>query len=267
MDVNNISNQNINSLGNVQQQVLGGVATGQKIDKSSDDVAVLAISENLIMRRSELATSLQSLNEGIAMSEIAQRGLEDQKDILEQVRTKTLEAMNTTTSQEGKYAIKNEIQKQLEQFVTIANNTTFNNQNLLRPNGKDNELVISTANNSFSIGILDTSMIGNTILSATANSNFNNEDLSNILSKIDAGSAHIDNFLNDFSAAENQMKSSAKNTISEQVNLARANSSLTDADFGKEVTDFNKSNVMTQVGYLVASQANAVQEHNVRLLR
>lgn len=265
MEVNNISSQNLNNLNNVSGQSLEKIASGSSLTKASDDASSLFISEALSVQRNELAQSLQNLNDGIAMTRIAEDSLLEQKSILEQIRVKTLEAMNATTSQEGKDAIQNDIQKMIEQYNNISEQTTYNGLPLLQPNANgETSIHITTSSDSFSLEIGDTSTISQTLQNYL--NSFTYEDMQNMLGTIDQGINTINEFINEFASASSQMESSARNTLTEQVNLARANSSLTDIDFGAEVTDFNKTNLIAQLGFLAASQANAMQEQNVRLL-
>ncbi|MEA1914942.1 MAG: flagellin [Campylobacterota bacterium] len=262
MEVNNVNQ--LNNLGGLQQQSLERISTGLSINDAADNAASLSIADSLKMQRSELSQSLQNLNTGIAVSNIADGALTSQIDILSDMRTQVLEAMNGTTSQEGKDAIQNELQKMMENFQNIAGSTTFAGQNLLTNPDGENQFTVATADNKTTIDLPATDTMGAEL--QTLLNDFSNEGLSNILNKIDSTVDQLQDIRSDFGSTAGQMQSEARNTISAQIDMARANSSLTDIDFGAEVSDFSRSSIMSQVGYLVATQANAVQEQSVRLL-
>jgi flagellin len=265
MEVNNISSQNLTNLNNVSSKSLERISTGLAINKASDDASSLVISDALRLQRSELAQSVQNLNEGIAMTRIADSALADQKGLLEDMRTKTLQAMNGTTSQEGKEAIQKDIQKMLDQFNNISQQTNYNGTSLLQPSAEgETSINIATSSDTFALEVGDTSNVSANIQGFL--DDFTPESMQNMLAAIDSGIDTVSQYASEFASASTQMESSARNTITEQVNLAKANSTLTDIDFGAEVTDFNKNNLMSQIGYLVASQANTVQEQSYKLL-
>lgn len=257
---------NLNSVNNTHQNPLEKIATGLKINQAADDASNLVISEALQGRRSDLAQSLENSNQGIALTRIATDGLESQKDLLVDVRDKLIQANTDTTSAEGKDAIKQEVTKLVDQFKNISETTKFANQSLITQDGTNPTIDISTADETISVTTPNTGSIADDLKTLIQNTDFNTGDIGAIIDRVDLATNQLDGSLGDFGSAENQLASNARNSITEQVNLARANSSLTDIDFGKEIGDFSKTNIQAQIGYLVSTQANAAQEQNVRLL-
>jgi flagellin len=264
MEVNNISRQSLTNQTNVMNQQLESVATGLKIKSAADDAAGLFISENLKVDQSELSQSVRNLNEGIAMTRIADGAISEQKNILEQIRVKTLDAMNATTSSDAKDAIKQNIENLVSQFNNIAESTNFNGQQLLTTEDGNDQINITTNTDSYTMEVGNTPDIANTLSGFLEN--FTNEDMQSILNAVDSGIDTLSQYAAEYGTTANQMESAARNAITEEINIANANSQLKDVDYGKEVTDFNKTNLMTQMGYLVAAQANTVQEQSYKLL-
>jgi len=265
MEINNI-NSNINNVNQSQNSSLERISTGLKINQAADDAASLSISDSLRLQRSDLSQSLQNLNQGIALTRIASDGLDNQQEILGDIRQKLLQANTDTTSVDGKEAIKQEVLKLTEQFQNIAQTTTFADQKLITPEGTSTTLDISTADETFSLDIPNTGQIANELTTLIGATDFGTGNIAAIIDRIDVASNQVSSAQSDFGSTENQLASSARNSITAEVNIAKANSSLTDIDFGKELTDFSKANILTQIGYLVSTQANAVQEQNVKLL-
>jgi len=265
MEVNSL-NSNINSVNNAQNSSLERISTGSKINQASDDASSLAISDALRLQRSDLSQSLQNLNEGIALTRIATDGLQSQQEILENIKQKLLQANTDTTSAEGKESIKQEVIKLSDQFKSISESTRYGGQQLITPDSANTTLDISTADDTFSIDIPNTGQIANELSTLIGTTDFGTGDIGAILDRVDLASTQVSDALTDFGSTENQLESSARNSITAEVSIARANSSLTDIDFGKEITDFSKANILTQIGYLVSTQANAAQEQNLKLL-
>lgn len=262
MDVNNV--QQLNNIGNLQQQSLERIGSGLKINSASDDASSLAISDSLGLQRSGLAQSISNLNQGIAVTNIADRALGSQIDILSDIRTKLLEASTDTTSPEAKDAIQQEVQKQLEAFTQIADSTSFANQQLLSSQNQSGEFTVTTENGETTLDIPTTDTIGEEL--QTLSNDFSDTGIENLLNKVDNAVDILQEARSEFGSSANEFISQARHSISSQTAIIEANSTLTDVDFGKEIADFSKSNIQNIIGYIAASQANANQENNVRLL-
>jgi len=265
MEINGL-NSNINSVNNTQNTSLERIASGLQINQASDDASSLAISDALRLQRSDLSQSIQNLNQGIALTRIASDGLDNQKEILEQITTKLLQANTATTSSDGKEAIKQEVSALVEQFKAIGENTKFNDQKLIDNEGVPSTLDISTSDETLAIDVPNTVQIGNELETLVGNADFSQGDIPGIIDRVRTATDELNEAQSGFASTENQLESSARNSISEQVNIAKASSSIVDVDFGKEINDFSKANILTQVGYLVSTQANAAQEQNLKLL-
>jgi flagellin len=134
MDVNPYSSS-IQSFVGVQSNSLEKISTAQAVNKASDDPSALAIADTLGVKQSSISQAIQNFNSGIAMSAISQDAISNQKDLLEQMRTETLKAMSSTTSDEGKDAIADQISKYMQQFDQIADTTNYNGTSLLKTAG------------------------------------------------------------------------------------------------------------------------------------
>ena len=263
MQVDSVSN-NIQSLTSAQAGTLEKLGSGLSINSASDNSSALSISEQLGSQRSTISQAIENLNSGIAMSNIAQGGISQQKNILSEVKTLTLQAMNGTTSSEGKQAISDQITKFMEQFSSISEGTNYNGEKLLSEDAKD--LSIVTNEGEFiDMESSDTKSVGDAISLLIGNMS-NPDDMKALLSALDGGMDQLAQMASKFAASSSQMESSARSEISAQTSLAQSQSILVDADFSKEVSNFSKSNIQVQIGLMAATQANAVQQRNVALL-
>jgi flagellin len=67
-------------------------------------------------------------------------------------------------------------------------------------------------------------------------------------------------------SVQNQLESSGKNLISQQVQTVQAQAEMVGANISQEISSFNKQNVLSQVGSYVQSQSNSMQQSVLRLL-
>ena len=265
MTINNTNT--LPNVGSTQSDLIQKLSTGLEINKASDDASGLLIADNLGIQKSSLAQSVENVSSGIAMSNIAQGAISSQKDILETIRTETLKAMNGTTSQEGRESIANQINKYIEQYEQIADSTNYNGEQLLKTAGdSSDDLSVVGDESIITMQKADTTSISDQLKSFMADFTTNPDSMKNILSAVDNGINTLSAQESEFGSTSNSLESMARNYMSAQTNIANAQSSIMDFDFSKGISDFNKTNIQTQIGYLMQSQANAVQSRTVSLL-
>mgnify|MGYP003459539986 FL=1 len=263
MDVNSI-NSNISTLNTSSSLHLEKASSSKSINKISEDSANLYISE-YNKKRDELSLNVQSLNEGIAITKMAQNSIEKQQEYLGNVQTK----LENANSYEDKNDLKQSINEDLRNFNQVAYETKFKKENIIATNYYDDKksIDINTKNANFSIEKPNTPTYANEIFELSNNSDLNNStNLEQVSSKVRTSSNQLKNTYDDFTEFGNKLEFSAKETIKAQVDLYNENKINKDRNFGQESTDFSKTNVNANLGYLAASQANIVQAQSVRLL-
>lgn len=267
MDVNSVNSQNnLNNVGPLSQQSAQGIQGNQNIVDGEKDASNVLINDIERGNRSSFSYALTNLNEGIATSKITQKALDKQSDDLKSITNKLDTIKDDQTSQEDKVQLKNEIQNILQSFDQTANTTKFNNQNLLNQE-EGNNLNIVTPNASFSIELPNTATLSRDLVSSfnqnDVTTEFGNEVFATTVSQ---NAQKITNASKELQNIEKNIETVARDAIQEQINSYNANASTNDVNFGKETVDFTKTSVSSQIGYLVSSQANIVQEQSVRLL-
>ncbi len=263
MNIN--STNNINSINNAKNSALDRVSTGLAISKASDNSSTLSIATNLESQRSTMHQALGNINSGIAMSNIAQKGIQEQSNILNEINTLALEAMSGTTSVQGKESIKEQISKYLNQFDAIAQSTSFGGEQLLTGEIKDLS-VISSDDSIIKMYSEETKSVSQSIRAFLDDFSTNTSSMNSLFSANQNGMDKLAEFASNFSASANQMESSARTALSAEISLSQASSTLVDVDYSQGVTDFSKNNLMSQIGLLASTQANAIQQRNVALL-
>ena len=263
MDVNSINN-NISTLNNSSALQLEKSNSASKIPSNNKEFLNLSIND-YNKKRDELSLNVQSLNEGIAISKIAQNSIGKQQEYLGNVQTK----LENANSYEDKNDLKQSINEDLRNFNQVAYETKFKKENIIATNYYDDKksIDINTKNANFSIEKPNTPTYANEIFELSNNSDLNNStNLEQVSSKVRTSSNQLKNTYDDFTEFGNKLEFSAKETIKAQVDLYNENKINKDRNFGQESTDFSKTNVNANLGYLAASQANIVQAQSVRLL-
>jgi flagellin len=258
---------NVQNIYDLQSTSLEKLGSALAINKASDDASGLAIANALGAQKSELSQSIENMNSGIAMSNIAQDGISKQKEILENIKIETLKAMNGTTSQEGREVIAKQISKYIDQYESIASSTSYNDTSLLKTDGSsEDDISIADGSSNIDMEKADTTSISDGLRTFLNDFPTNSSSMQNMMTAIDQGITKLATYASDFGSAANAMESSAKNSILTEVETAKAQSTILDIDYSKEVSDFSKTNIMTQIGYLMQTQANAQQQRNIDIL-
>jgi flagellin len=138
MNAQQLSNQTQKEIGSSLEKL----ASGHSINHASDDAAGLAIADKLRTQAASLNQGIKNANSGVAMIQMADKAMDEQSNILNTVKTKLIQAADSSVTQLGRDAINNDIQKLLSQLDNIASQTDYNGQKLLE--GSSGSLTTNT---------------------------------------------------------------------------------------------------------------------------
>jgi flagellin len=258
-------------------KTLERVATGLMINRAADNASALAISENLKVQASGLSQSIENVNSALAMTQIGDKAMSEQSNILDTVKKDLLQASTATTSQEGRDALLQKVQKSLEQLNNIASQTNYNGTNLLQAKADDASATQSQefqAGNGSSDTIETTSVQANTQglglegLLKQDPSSFTASSARSYLETVDKAINTLNGYRADFGSTANQLQSSNRNLATQYTSTMEARSIITDIDYAKETSNFSKQNVLAQIGAMgLAQSANITQQTVLRLLQ
>ncbi len=136
---------------------LSALSTGLRINKAADDASGMAIANQLKSQANGLGQAIRNANDGINVAQTADGALEEYTNIINTVRTKSIQAASDGQNADTRKAIQSDIDKLLEEANNIAKTTSFNGQNLLDGSFQNKEFHIG-AYSEESVGI----NIGNT---------------------------------------------------------------------------------------------------------
>jgi flagellin len=270
----------INTNSNLRNS-LEKLSSGLRINKASDDASGLAIADKLRTQASSISQSMANGNSAVALTQIADKAMAEQSNILDIVKQKLIQASTATTSEEGRTAIMKDMDKLLDQLNNIAAQTNYNGITLLQASAQSTD---SAGALTFQMGETSNDTIDST---AGVMANTSGLSLTSLKEAItgqsgaafSAGSARtfmtsIDDALNtmnswrsDFGSTQNQLESALRNMATQVTNIKAAESVIRDVDYASESANFNKQNIIAQAGTYSMSQANAIQQNVLRLLQ
>ncbi|MEA2072174.1 MAG: flagellin [Campylobacterota bacterium] len=110
---------------------LQALSSGLRINTAADDASGLAIANSLRAQSTGLGQAINNANDGIGVTQTADGALDEYQNIINTVRTKSIQAASDGQNSDSRQAIQRDITKLLEEADNIAKTTSFNGQALL----------------------------------------------------------------------------------------------------------------------------------------
>ncbi|MFO7752540.1 MAG: flagellin hook IN motif-containing protein, partial [Desulfobacteraceae bacterium] len=107
------------------------LSTGLRINKAADDASGMAIADSLRSQALGLGQAIRNGNDGVNIVQTADAALQESINIVNTIKTKSIQAAQDGQTTESRKAIQSDIGKLREELDMIAKTTAFNNQKLL----------------------------------------------------------------------------------------------------------------------------------------
>ncbi|QKJ24468.1 flagellin [Poseidonibacter lekithochrous] len=276
------SQENATSTQNNLRNSLEKLSSGLRINKASDDASGLAIADKLRTQANSIGQSISNGNSAVALTQIADKAMAEQSNILDIVKTKLIQAATDTTSQEGREAIGKDVSKLLDQINNIASQTNYNGTTLLQADATisgaagtaltfqmgetTNDTITTTAGVRSNASGLDLTALKSAAASGTS-AVFDAAASRGYMAAVDTALNTLNGWRADFGSTQNQLESAVRNQMTQQTNIKAAESVIRDVDYAAESANFNKQNIIAQAGTYAMSQSNATQQNVLRLLQ
>lgn len=115
----------------LQSNSMEKLSTGLRINKAADDAAGLAISEKMRSQIRGMEQADRNVQDGISMIQTAEGALEEATNIAQRMRELTIQGANDTNTVEDREKINAELSQLGEELGKIAEETKFNEKELL----------------------------------------------------------------------------------------------------------------------------------------
>ncbi len=251
-----------------QQKSLERLSSGSRINKSGDDAAGLAISENLKAQIRGLRQAKRNASDGISLVQVTEGGLNEITNILVRLRELSVQAASDTIGDTERSFTDREFQSLKAEIQRISKSTNYNGTEVL--NGRENPIdiqvgIYNTADDRLSY---DTKFADSRLeaLGILEESVMTKVGAQNSLSKLDNGLKKVNDVRSTLGALQNRLASTINNLSIYDENLSAANSRIRDVDMAEESSEITKQSILQQAGVSVLSQANSSQQQALKLL-
>jgi flagellin len=275
-----LSNTTADMQGNMEK-----LSSGQRINKSADDAAGLAISETMTGKIRSMSQAQRNANDGISLIQVAEGSMNEISNILIRMRElATQSASDTIGNLERSYTNK-EYTQLVDEIDRIANTTEFNGLNLLGGSDKNDGIGSLTIHvgagdglveNTDTIDIdidsvkLDTEILGLAaeaeIGPMEADGDFDRQTAAEKLTTIDNAIKTVAGNRATLGAKQSRLTSTINNLGVQIENMSTSRSRIRDVDFAEVTAQFTQNRILGQAGSSVLAQASSIPELALKLL-
>jgi flagellin len=245
------------------------LSSGSRINRSGDDAAGLAISENLVAQTRGLRQARRNAQDGISLIQVSEGGLNEISSILIRLRELAVQAASDTVGDTERAFTDREYQSLKDEVDRIANATEFNGTPLLNGRAGILEFQVGTRNNPILDRIVYNAENANSTLAALklgGESTATKLGAQTSLAVIDDALIQVNSIRADLGAMQNRLQSTINNLAIADENLSAANSRIRDVDVASESSELTRQNILLQAGTAVLAQANFASKLALKLL-
>lgn len=251
------------------------LASGQQINKSGDDASGLAVSEKMRTQINGLFQAEKNAQNGLSFIQVAEGSLQQINDILQRIRTLSVQAANGIYSNSDRQQIQVEVSSLIDEIDRISSTAEFNRMNMLTG-------VFSRSSTSgsmfFHIGPNANQRIQAYIRTMSSKSLYLWEgenkrtistvgDANSMIGSVDRALDELNRQRAELGAYYNRMQNSVQSLSLSYENMLAADSRIRDADMAAEMVEFTKSKILVQSGTTMLAQANQKPQLVLNLLK
>ena len=252
----------------------GGMATalqrlssGLRVNSAKDDAAGLAISERLTAQVRGYNQAIRNAGDGISLAQTAEGGIEAITSSLQRMRELAVQAANYSNTDADRDAIQAEVTQLLSEVDRVAGQTKFNGKALLNGDFSTGGNFQVGANASEVIAVGGIADLDATALGINAIDVSTQAGATSALSLLDTAITTVTTERAELGASINRSEQTINNLRVTVENITAARSRIQDADFASETASLTRLQILQQSGTAVLSQANAIPQGVLGLLR
>lgn len=294
--------RNLSNTQGVLAQSIQRLSTGLRVNSAKDDSAGLAIAERMNAQVRGMNVAVRNANDAISLAQTAESSLGKIGDMLQRMRELAVQSTNATNSDGDRQALQNEFSQLQSEITRTSSTTLFNGQAVLTTTAgqafafqvganatTDDQVSISgvdivgtttssvandgalamAVSSALSIDTVGTRAdnAGTAYYEAYSNSTVTGAGALGAIETIDYAISQVNTARSTFGAAQNRFESVISNLQVAVENQTAARSRIVDADFASETATLSRAQVLQQAGVAMLSQANAVPNNVLALLR
>ena len=256
--------RNLSSNASNGQKNLEKLSSGYRINRSADDAAGLAISEQMRSKINGLDQASANASDAIGLIQTAEGALTETHSMLQRMVTLATQSANGTYNSTARAAIGEEVTALKAEIDRISSTTDYNG---VKPIGSTSAITVQigpTSGETLSIAAekMDATSLGVSAISVSTVS-----DANSAITKINDAINTVSTHRAKLGASQNRLEHTINNLKTTNENMTAAESRIRDTDMAKEMAAFTKNNILNQAAQSMLSQANQQPQGVLSLLR
>lgn len=278
------------------------LSSGQRINKSADDAAGLAVSERIRSKVSSLGVAKRNASDGISYIQTAEGGLNEVTNIVIRMRELATQAASDTLGSRERSFLDKEFTQLRDEIGRIVDTTEFNGTKVLTPGDGDKPIQIFVgasnrgknaagdlpdidADNDPDVLTIkldeltdlkdsldqvidpDMAILKDPTDELSAQELGPDGETGLLFSKLDTALNSIASYRATLGSVQSRLNSTINNIDISSENMQAAQSRIRDVDFASETAKFTQNKILQQAGVSVLTQANQQPEAVLQLLR
>nr|WP_314833371.1 flagellin [uncultured Oribacterium sp.] len=256
--------RNLSSNASNGQKNLEKLSSGYRINRSADDAAGLAISEQMRSKINGLDQATANASDAIGLIQTAEGALTETHSMLQRMVTLATQSANGTYNSTARAAIGEEVTALKAEIDRIASTTDYNGVKPIASTSNITVQIGPTSGETLEITAakMDAASLGVSAISVSTVSD-SNAAITAINKAINTVSTHRAKL----GASQNRLEHTINNLKTTNENMTAAESRIRDTDMAKEMAAFTKNNILNQAAQSMLSQANQQPQGVLSLLR
>lgn len=235
------------------------LSSGLRINSAKDDAAGLQISNQLTSQIRGMTVAERNASDGISFAQVAEGALNEVGNIMQRMRELAVQSANGTNGSSERAALNSEFSALKDEITRIGADTRFGNTNVFGGGNFNLQVGDHASDTDITVNALTApSVTGDINTSATAQT---------AMSALTTAITSVDSTRGELGAIQSRLESTIANTQSIVENASAARSRVRDADFAAETAKLTRAQILQQAGMSVLSQANAIPQSVLTLLR
>ena len=266
------------------------LSSGLRINSAKDDAAGLQIADRLTAQINGLNQGNRNTNDGIALAQTIEGGIDEIHTMLQSVRTLAVQAANGTNTADDRQALQDEANALISEINRIAQQTTYGGKTVLDAGDGGATSIYTAASTRAALTLQVGANSGDTItfevdsfkfshiMGANGGNTTNGLDKTtaeladgtaslgvtfssatsaqDVIEAMDRAIKQVDVQRSDLGAIQNRLESTIRNQANVAVNEADARSRIQDADFAEESANLSQQSIIQQAAASMLMQAN-----------
>jgi flagellin len=240
------------------QKSLSQLSSGSRINRSADDSAGLAISENMKAQIRSSAQARRNANDGISLVATAEGGLNETSNLITRIRELGIQAASDTVGDRERGYIDLEVQQLKSEMDRIANTSSWNTTKLLDGSTPAFDFQIGVYSSEFDRISFDSSQVISTLegLGLTEVDLSTKEGAQGSIDALDEVQNRVNGMRSSIGSLQNRLVATVDTLAITEENLAAANSRIRDTDIAEASSELARNTVLQQSGTASLAQAN-----------